>query len=708
MLQLRGAATTEFTPAWESLLAFLGDVAPSEYLLRELYLTYMNYNQIKVFQSLHQLTAKYLTMDHTFKVSVNVGYERADKVWVTLYDSLFCILNEEGLVLGYCFCKDRSFETIAPYLQSIYDQTDKAGGRIELISIDNCCHWRKQLNAIFGDTTGVKLDIFHAVQRITRTIPKASAFRHEFAVQLRQLFRVDGDSNLHRTKSTPGEEEMLKKMDQFESHWKESLSAENTHALGNVKKHIERGCLSRIPPGMGTNRNERLHRLLNKSALSVGHIGPELAYQLLHGIIYAWNTRKRYGYLQPLSNSQILYTGMGGLESTKLQHFRMRETNAGRTTCVAAVEGPHTDTSGRAVTRQTSEAEAVAQKVHGRMHCILHVWKQAQDIPIVQSAYSVAKFVYAAENAAGIVVEIAQQERDGTGVVHELVEGQRWVKDLVDDEKHLVDGEAYALPHDSVLCILLNEVIESLKTSVVLLSHHPTFPVLMLHSQLGTDTSFITWQKLDGKVEVLGVQISREMATTVVTNVQTASSAKCNDTVCRDGATSDIKHCRCGSGGHAKKTPSCKTLTGKYQSRCPCLKAGKRCSSHCRCHQCENPYGVVVRHNGTMARRRPRQQSQRPSTLRERSLDYLKDREPGEQLPLAPWSETDTTALQLCMSHKESSATLHDIYSNLRDICIHHQCDTLPSSKTLHHVQCKLQHIQKCICGYQGTAGNLK
>ena len=43
---------------------------------------------------------------------------------------------------------------------------------IECICVDNCCKVRKKLQAIFGDKVEVKLDIFHAVKRITRTLSK--------------------------------------------------------------------------------------------------------------------------------------------------------------------------------------------------------------------------------------------------------------------------------------------------------------------------------------------------------------------------------------------------------------------------------------------------------------------------------------------------------------------------------------------------------
>lgn len=39
-----------------------------------------------------------IRLDHTFKVASNIGYLRPDGKWVTLYESIFIVLNEDGTV----------------------------------------------------------------------------------------------------------------------------------------------------------------------------------------------------------------------------------------------------------------------------------------------------------------------------------------------------------------------------------------------------------------------------------------------------------------------------------------------------------------------------------------------------------------------------------------------------------------------------------
>ena len=64
------------------------------------------------------------------------------------------------------------------------------------------------------------------------------------------------------------------------------------NALKNIKRHISAGCLSGIPPGGGTNRNERLHKHIN-SFFNRSRIGILLAYALLT-IFYSHNNSKKF------------------------------------------------------------------------------------------------------------------------------------------------------------------------------------------------------------------------------------------------------------------------------------------------------------------------------------------------------------------------------------------------------------------------------
>jgi hypothetical protein len=85
--------------------------------------------------------------------------------------------------------------------------------------------------------------------------------------QLKMVFREDGDIQQRRMLPTPPPDKMLVKLDNFVSYWSSQnetlLRPTFLQEVRKLKRHISRGCLSNIPPGAGTNRNEALHRYIN-------------------------------------------------------------------------------------------------------------------------------------------------------------------------------------------------------------------------------------------------------------------------------------------------------------------------------------------------------------------------------------------------------------------------------------------------------------
>lgn len=66
------------------------------------------------------------------------------------------------------------------------------------------------------------------------------------------------------------------------SHSESSIITEKTKKeVLSLKKHVIKGCLSEIPIGAGTTRNEAFHRVLNTHFSRVSRIGIPLALALL-------------------------------------------------------------------------------------------------------------------------------------------------------------------------------------------------------------------------------------------------------------------------------------------------------------------------------------------------------------------------------------------------------------------------------------------
>lgn len=127
-------------------------------------------------------------------------------------------------------------------------------------------------------------------------MPKRHPRFYDCVRDLRLVFRQDGDVNAERQSNTASKEKIASKIASFREKWEgitdefgnHILISSSMQAISNLLKHINTGCLSDIPPGMGTNRNERFHRHL-KSLIHRTCIGILLAYALLTVLIHAHN-----------------------------------------------------------------------------------------------------------------------------------------------------------------------------------------------------------------------------------------------------------------------------------------------------------------------------------------------------------------------------------------------------------------------------------
>ena len=112
-----------------------------------------------------QLPCAWLSADHTFKVSANIGVWK-NGVWVRQFDSLFTVMNEKGQVVGWRLTRGTSFHKVEDMMLFLKKRFDAEGAEVKSIYIDNCCQWRRSIQDVFGSDMEVKLDLFHAIQRI--------------------------------------------------------------------------------------------------------------------------------------------------------------------------------------------------------------------------------------------------------------------------------------------------------------------------------------------------------------------------------------------------------------------------------------------------------------------------------------------------------------------------------------------------------------
>lgn len=111
---------------------------------------------------------------------------------------------------------------------------------VETVYIDDCCKliMRQKICSVLGKDVSVKLDSFHTVQRITKTLRKSSMLFNHYGKDLSLVIRQDGDSGNKRKSDTPESNTMLKNMEIFVEKWKESVTTKGPLCL--LVTHFQR------------------------------------------------------------------------------------------------------------------------------------------------------------------------------------------------------------------------------------------------------------------------------------------------------------------------------------------------------------------------------------------------------------------------------------------------------------------------------------
>lgn len=169
----------------------------------------ITFNKLKdlMFYEMAQINSEYVSCDHTFKLASHVGIYRDGK-WIPQYDSLFIMQNEKSQVIFWQLTKGTAYSSVCDGLDSIRQRAD-ASKKLKGIVIDNCCMWKHKLVATFGDID-VKLDLFHAVKRVTTALSKKHQYTYTALQDFQLVFRASGDNGIQRTQPTPKSDTLIK------------------------------------------------------------------------------------------------------------------------------------------------------------------------------------------------------------------------------------------------------------------------------------------------------------------------------------------------------------------------------------------------------------------------------------------------------------------------------------------------------------------
>lgn len=158
------------------------------------------------------LSAEWIACDHTYKSVANVGFYRpTDGKWIKKYKGLFIITNEKGQPVQWKFTKTEQFEEVKNTFTQLSERFKTQGKKISGIYTDTCCKWAGKFASVFPGVP-VKLDLFHAVQRLSSTIPKGTKYRAEILRTYSLVFRDPQELGEQRLLNTPQPEVLIKKL----------------------------------------------------------------------------------------------------------------------------------------------------------------------------------------------------------------------------------------------------------------------------------------------------------------------------------------------------------------------------------------------------------------------------------------------------------------------------------------------------------------
>ena len=229
---------------------------PSNDQIMRIFLHNFEKNKRIYAKAMNCLTLTSLSCHHTFKISRNVGLVREiDKKFVTQFQQLFICLNELGQVVAWRLTKSTAFGEIED-LASLERRNSETGSKLELVCVDDCCHVANEYHSIFPNAA-VKLDLFHACQRVTKTFLRQNALHKDITKDFVQVFRQDDDLGEKRTKNTADKEKTEKNLNSFVDRWSNipySPITEATYSeIKNLQQHVRKGCLSASPLDVALN-----------------------------------------------------------------------------------------------------------------------------------------------------------------------------------------------------------------------------------------------------------------------------------------------------------------------------------------------------------------------------------------------------------------------------------------------------------------------
>ena len=649
-----------------------------------------------------------ISFDHTFKVATNIGYLREDSKWISQYDGLFIVLNENGQVLTWQLTNGTSFAHVKTLLQDLHQRPHQ---QIQNIYVDECCKLRAKIKSVFGANIKVKLDLFHAVQRITKTLSKKHTHTRQCISELRCVFRCDGDSGERRLSHTPPPTVMLSKLSEFITRWKDIVDdngvnlfkSDTFNALDNIKRHISAGCLSGIPPGGGTNRNERLHGHIN-SFFNRSRIGILLAYALLTTIFHSHNSSLKFAgkvVVRPIVASPLQATptitdikpiGIMPKERIMRQEVRQsdhwemdRSSNVEVYSSIVALY--HTSLQKIQIRRSLQKLKLtqmtksiryfreVTSTVNSNEEKEINtqLLSRLSDYGLVLTPVTRVGNCFFHSVSMNLISDMNSWNSCLTriGIVDKFDVGsmsmklrQAFVKEILGERRESYENfltsdldyctEASKFLQDGYYASSIGDLMPLAMATVLQAS------IVIITTSSNGHPIYVTPQV--GSIEGIVILVYDPSGSGHYDAVVPYSNTVGQATIGQDVVSMESTAVSCRCGVNKKNIGNICAPSAVYASRCKCYLKSQPCTSLCSCKDCANPNGVrEPKPKGVKRSRRPHSLQAAVPTSKRFAIDR------GESLSTSIWSDFESIVLdEILLCHQEASTIdVTNIYNNI-------------------------------------------
>jgi hypothetical protein len=431
---------------------------------------------------------------------------------------------------------------------------------------DKCCDDKGKLEEYCGEGISVKLDPFHAVQRVMRTVkmgdlPKPQ--RLQFIRDLRMVLRQEKDvsGGLKRQFPTTSAAKIIENIDRLLEEWKTTKISEDTrNELHKLKGHAT--CLENIPPKCGTYRNERLHKTLNQIFRNHGHLSLELAIAILTSH-FCLRNRRILNNASPLvpANIALLDNLSPHIFNENLDGFGIAVHSENQAPFIFPLYEedcniPH---------KEVFEEVILVLEIEKSM--MLNTIRRDKLEVILSEFHLIPKDCPQATELGchSILTEFSLKIEAGPFKTTNVL-----LKHAFPKSKCLVQNE------------YLSQLANESNSLVILLSTSTSLPIQTLWPEKLKNTVPI-YIFHDGEFYVACQQDPEEIVDTNI--LVEPDDAEKDENMEEDADVLLI--CNCGRG--RQLSDACETV------RCKCFGKGKGCNSKCRCNNCKNDKGIKKR-----------------------------------------------------------------------------------------------------------------